>query len=115
MALPPFLTTSSTISWSSAATTTSPIFASWALLNTCEIIDRLNKSKINVVEGTVYPLLSRLKNKEYIDNEWIESSQGPPRKYFYLTKIGKSYLDDLVISYEEVNNSIIKLIKTNKW
>ena len=83
-------------------------------LYTCEIIDRLNKSKINVVEGTVYPLLSRLKNKEYIDNEWIESSQGPPRKYFYLTKIGKSYLDDLVLSYEEVNNSIIKLIKTNK-
>ena len=84
-------------------------------LYTSEIIDRLNKSKINVVEGTVYPLLSRLKNKEYIDNEWIESSQGPPRKYFYLTKIGKSYLDDLVLSYEEVNNSIIKLIKTNKW
>jgi|TARA_B100001057_G_C22825282_1_gene941150 PadR family transcriptional regulator PadR len=83
-------------------------------LYTSEIIDRLNKSKINVVEGTVYPLLSRLKNKEYIDNEWIESSQGPPRKYFYLTKIGKSYLDDLVLSYEEVNNSIIKLIKTNK-
>ena len=43
-------------------------------LYTSEIIDRLNKSKINVVEGTVYPLLSRLKNKEYIDNEWIESS-----------------------------------------
>lgn len=83
-------------------------------LYTSEIIDRLNKSKINVVEGTVYPLLSRLKNKEYIDNEWIESSQGPPRKYFYLTKIGKSYLKDLVLSYEEVNNSIIKLIKTNK-
>jgi len=83
-------------------------------LYTSEIIDRLNKSKINVVEGTVYPLLSRLKNKEYIDNEWIESSQGPPRKYFYLTKIGKSYLNDLVLSYEEVNTSIIKLIKTNK-
>jgi PadR family transcriptional regulator PadR len=83
-------------------------------LYTSEIIDRLNKSKINVVEGTVYPLLSRLKNKEYIDNDWIESSQGPPRKYFYLTKIGKSYLDDLVLSYEEVNNSIIKLIKNDK-
>ena len=83
-------------------------------LYTSEIIDRLNKSKINVVEGTVYPLLSRLKNKEYIHNDWIESSQGPPRKYFYLTKIGKSYLNDLVLSYEEVNNSIIKLIKTNK-
>ena len=83
-------------------------------LYTSEIIDRLNKSKINVVEGTVYPLLSRLKNKEYIDNDWIESSQRPPRKYFYLTKIGKSYLDDLVLSYEEVNNSIIKLIKNDK-
>ena len=59
-------------------------------LYTSEIIERLNNSKIIVVEGTVYPLLSRLKNKGYVDNEWIESKQGPPRKYFFLDKIPKS-------------------------
>ena len=84
-------------------------------LYTSEIIERLNNSKIIVVEGTVYPLLSRLKNKGYVDNEWIESKQGPPRKYFFLTKKGKTYLNELVASYKEVNSSIEKLIKSSKW
>ena len=83
-------------------------------LYTSEIIERLNNSKIIVVEGTVYPLLSRLKNKGYVDNEWIESKQGPPRKYFFLTKNGRTYLSELVSSYKEVNSSIEKLIKSSK-
>ena len=83
-------------------------------LYTSEIIERLNNSKIIVVEGTVYPLLSRLKNKGYVDNEWIESKQGPPRKYFFLTKKGRTYLRELVSSYKEVNSSIEKLIKSSK-
>ena len=83
-------------------------------LYTSGIIERLNNSKIIVVEGTVYPLLSRLKNKGYVENEWIESKQGPSRKYFYLTKKGNSYLNDLVSSYKEVNSSIEKLIKSGK-
>ena len=84
-------------------------------LYTSEIIEKLNNSKIIVVEGTVYPLLSRLKNKGYVDNEWIESKQGPPRKYFFLTKKGRTYLSELVSSYKEVNSSIEKLIKSSKW
>ena len=83
-------------------------------LYTSEIIENLNNSKIIVVEGTVYPLLSRLKNKGYVDNEWIESKQGPPRKYFNLTNQGKKYLSELVSSYKEVNSSIEKLIKSSK-
>ena len=83
-------------------------------LYTSEIIERLNNSKIIVVEGTVYPLLSRLKNKGYVDNEWIESKQGPPRKYFNITEKGKKYLSELVSSYKEVNSSIEKLIESNK-
>jgi len=83
-------------------------------LYTSEIIENLNNSKIIVVEGTVYPLLSRLKNKGYVDNEWIESKQGPPRKYFNLTNQGKKYLSELVSSYKEVNSSIEKLIESNK-
>jgi len=83
-------------------------------LYTSEIIESLNNSKIIVVEGTVYPLLSRLKNKGYVDNEWIESKQGPPRKYFNLTNQGKKYLSELVLSYKEVNSSIEQLIKSSK-
>jgi PadR family transcriptional regulator PadR len=83
-------------------------------LYTSEIIEILNNSKIIVVEGTVYPLLSRLKNKGYVDNEWIESKQGPPRKYFNLTELGKKYLSELVSSYKEVNSSIEQLIEFNK-
>jgi PadR family transcriptional regulator PadR len=83
-------------------------------LYTSEIIEILNNSKIIVVEGTVYPLLSRLKNKGYVDNEWIESKQGPPRKYFNLTELGKKHLSELVSSYKEVNSSIEQLIEFNK-
>ena len=82
-------------------------------LYTSEIIENLNNSKIIVVEGTVYPLLSRLKNKGYVDNEWIESKQGPPRKYFNLTNQGKKYLSELVSSYKEVNSSSARLLNTS--
>ena len=53
-----------------------------------EIIEELKNSKIIVVEGTVYPLLSRLKKSDYIKHEWKESSQGPPRKYYSITDSG---------------------------
>ncbi|MAJ83282.1 MAG: PadR family transcriptional regulator [Flavobacteriaceae bacterium] len=79
-------------------------------LYSTEIIGMLNESNINVVEGTVYPILNRLENKEYVNIEWAESSQGPPRKYFYLTKLGKTYLKQLEFSYNEVNSSIEMLI-----
>jgi len=79
-------------------------------LYTSEIIVKLNESQIIVVEGTVYPLLSRLKNKGFVDSEWIESKQGPPRKYYHLTKKGKKYLTELTSSYVEVNSSIQNLI-----
>ena len=50
-----------------------------------EIIEELKNSKIIVVEGTVYPLLSRLKKSNYIQHSWKESTQGPPRKYYSIT------------------------------
>ena len=53
-----------------------------------EIIEELNNSKIIVVEVTVYPLLSRLKKSNYIQHNWNESTQGPPRKYYSITDYG---------------------------
>ena len=50
----------------------------------------LNESNMNVVEGTVYPILNRLENKEYVNIEWAESRQGPPRKYFFFNQKRKN-------------------------
>jgi PadR family transcriptional regulator, regulatory protein PadR len=77
-----------------------------------EIIDKLKESKLVVVEGTLYPLLTRLKNTGLLAYRWEESSSGPPRKYYRLTESGDLYLKDLQEAWTElvkaVNNSIFK-------
>lgn len=57
-----------------------------------DIIDELERANLIVVEGTLYPLLSRLKKEELLDYEWQESPSGPPRKYYRLTDEGKAVL-----------------------
>ena len=77
-----------------------------------EIIDKLKETKLVVVEGTLYPLLTRLKNTGLLTYRWEESTSGPPRKYYKLTEIGIQYLKELQLSWEElveaVNRTIIK-------
>ena len=80
-----------------------------------EIIEELKNSKIIVVEGTVYPLLSRLKKSNYIQHNWKESTQGPPRKYYSITDYGLEHLKELVVSWSDINRSVKKLLKTKKW
>lgn len=60
-----------------------------------DIIQNLEKSKMIVVEGTLYPMLTRLKNEGYLGYRWEESMQGPPRKYYELTETGKYFLNEL--------------------
>ena len=79
-----------------------------------EIIEELKNSKIIVVEGTVYPLLSRLKKSNYIQHNWKESTQGPPRKYYLITDYGLEHLKELVVSWSDINRSVKKLLKTKK-
>lgn len=79
-----------------------------------EIIEELKNSKIIVVEGTVYPLLSRLKKSDYIKHEWKESSQGPPRKYYSITDSGLEHLKGLVVSWSDINSSVKQLLETKK-
>ncbi len=74
-----------------------------------DIINTLKDSKMHVVEGTLYPLLSRLKNQSYLDYEWQESTMGPPRKYYFLTKKGESFLKELDNSWSEIDKSINNL------
>lgn len=60
-----------------------------------DIINKLKESKLIVVEGTLYPLLTRLKNAGLLTYRWVESKSGPPRKYYTLTPIGKKFLEEL--------------------
>lgn len=77
---------------------------------TSDIISELKEAKLIVVEGTLYPLLTRLKNGELLDYRWEESTQGPPRKYYEMTPQGAAFLDDLESAWEEINN-VVKKIK----
>ena len=81
---------------------------------TTDIIEELHKSKIIVVEGTLYPLLNRLKSSNYVKYSWQETSQGPPRKYYTLTKEGSDHLKDLNVSWVELDKAVNKIIKTKK-
>lgn len=74
---------------------------------TSDIIDRLSQAKLVVVEGTLYPLLTRLKNGGYLEYFWIESNAGPPRKYFRITTEGKVLLDDLKNTWQSINEAVL--------
>ena len=67
-----------------------------------EIIEALKKAKLIVVEGTIYPLLTRLKNAGLLSYNWVESSSGPPRKYYSITAEGNSFLNDLEHTWDEL-------------
>ena len=60
-----------------------------------DIISKLKAAELIVVDGTLYPLLTRLKNDGLLNYEWRESTQGPPRKYYELTETGQTFLDQL--------------------
>lgn len=74
-----------------------------------DIISSLKEASLIVVEGTLYPLLTRLKNDGLLSYEWVESTQGPPRKYYSLTQEGEMCLVELERSWSELNNTITYL------
>lgn len=71
-----------------------------------DIISQLEKADMMVVEGTVYPLLSRLKKDEMLGYEWQESTQGPPRKYYFLTEKGEEYFRCMDAAWSELAKTI---------
>jgi PadR family transcriptional regulator PadR len=71
-----------------------------------DIIKELKEAKVIVVEGTLYPLLTRQKNAGLLSYRWEESQQGPPRKYYELTPEGSEYLADLDRSWDELVESV---------
>ncbi len=83
-----------------------PLYAS-------DIIQSLKEAKMIVVEGTLYPLLTRLKNAGLLAYRWEESTQGPPRKYYELTETGRKFLVELEGSWGELVAAVEK-IRENK-
>ena len=77
-----------------------------------DIILRLHEAEMIVMEGTLYPLLSRLKRDGLLAYEWRESTQGPPRKYYVLTEDGQQALAQLDTSWEEIQRTV-SLLKMN--
>jgi PadR family transcriptional regulator PadR len=71
-----------------------------------DIIAELKKAKLLVVEGTLYPLLTRLKNNGLLSYNWVESTSGPPRKYYLLTEAGKEMVNKLDVTWMELSYAI---------
>ncbi len=76
-----------------------------------DILKSLKDADLLVVEGTLYPLLSRLKTQGLLTYDWEESKSGPPRKYYELTTSGKETLRDLTKTWKELHASINALTK----
>ena len=79
-----------------------------------DILEELKSSELIVVEGTLYPLLTRLKNEGLLSYRWEESKSGPPRKYYEITEIGRSVLKELDVSWKELVKAVQSLTKSNK-
>jgi PadR family transcriptional regulator PadR len=71
-----------------------------------DIINDMKDARMIVVEGTLYPLLTRLKNSGLLSYRWEESTQGPPRKYYELTDRGTEFLNELDTSWKSLVDSV---------
>lgn len=74
-----------------------------------DILEKLKEAKLIVVEGTLYPLLTRLKNEGLLNYRWEESKSGPPRKYYTMTEIGIKVLDDLNVNWQDLVKAVNKI------
>jgi PadR family transcriptional regulator PadR len=77
-----------------------------------EILSTLKDAKMLVVEGTIYPLLTRLKNAGLLNYRWEESTGGPPRKYYGLTETGKIFLTELTTTWDDLKNAVNLVTKS---
>lgn len=76
-----------------------------------QMIEGLKEARLIVVEGTLYPLLTRLKNDGLLSYRWEESTSGPPRKYYSLTPLGRQALQALNAAWREIAESVNHLIQ----
>lgn len=79
-----------------------------------DIIDGLKEARLIVVEGTLYTLLNRMRREGKLDYEWQESTQGPPRKYYFITEEGRLTRDIMSRAWDEINNAVNHLRNLSK-
>lgn len=77
-----------------------------------DIVDEMREANLQILEGTLYPLLTRLKNADMLTYRWVESSSGPPRKYFSLTPKGGTFYNELETTWQELANAVNRLTRT---
>lgn len=78
-----------------------------------DIIEEMKKANLNLLEGTLYPLLTRLKNADLLTYRWVESSSGPPRKYFSLTEKGAAFYKELQATWNDMVRSVNTVTQKN--
>lgn len=79
-----------------------------------DMLDELTAARMIVVEGTLYPLLTRLKNAGLVEYKWVESKSGPPRKYYTLTETGSNFLNGLTETWEDLVHSTSQITQKSK-
>ena len=71
-----------------------------------DIVEEMKTASLYILEGTLYPLLTRLKNAAMVNYRWVESNSGPPRKYFLLTEKGEDFYKELESTWNELANAV---------
>lgn len=78
-----------------------------------DIVEKMKGANLNIFEGTLYPLLTRLKNAGYLTYRWVESNSGPPRKYFLMTEQGLEFYAELERTWKELADAVQALTSQN--
>jgi len=76
-----------------------------------DIVEKMKQANLHILEGTLYPLLTRLKNAGLLNYRWVESVTGPPRKYFVMTDEGNAAFATLLNTWNEMAGSVQALIQ----
>ncbi|MCA6441314.1 MAG: PadR family transcriptional regulator [Chitinophagaceae bacterium] len=71
-----------------------------------DLVERMKAANLHILEGTLYPLLTRLKNAELLTYRWVESNSGPPRKYFVMTDKGLTFYQELERTWQELADAV---------
>lgn len=80
-----------------------------------DIIEEMKKANLNILEGTLYPLLTRLKNSDLLTYRWVESTGGPPRKYFSLTDKGAAFYKELESTWQEMASAVHQITQNGHY
>ncbi|MCX6208104.1 MAG: PadR family transcriptional regulator [Bacteroidetes bacterium] len=79
-----------------------------------DIVDKMKGAGLQLLEGTLYPLLTRLKNAELLTYRWVESNSGPPRKYFVMTEKGLEFYAELERTWKELADAVHAITQENE-